>query len=82
MLLGLLLGEVLDALQTDETAANTVHQQRTEEARDVDEAEMAARQTDDLHEWLASPDDRDFTTVDTPMFANGVYEPTKEWEDP
>lgn len=79
-LIGVILGEILDAAQADETAAHTIHQQRSDEAREVDDREHAERQTDDLQEWLAAPDQVDFTPVDTPVFAGGWYQPTKEFD--
>jgi len=80
-LLGVLIGEVLDAFQADETTAHTVNQQRSEAAREADHAEWADRQTFNLHEWLSNPDEVDFTTEDTPGFHSGIYDPTEEFTD-
>jgi len=79
-LFGLILAQVVDALQADGTTAHTVHAQRSEEAREVDNREFADRQTDDLQEWLAAPDETDFVTKDTPAFHTGIYDPIADLE--
>lgn len=81
-LIGVLLGEVLDALQADETAAHTVNEQRDAETRRVDNRVWADEQTHDLQRWLGAPDQVDFTTEDTPGFHKGVYDPLEEeWRE-
>lgn len=77
--LSVIIGEILDSLQGDETAANVTHTHRSDEAREVDDREWADHQTTDIHEWLQAPDEVDFTPVDTPAFASGTYDPSKEF---